>query len=229
MYRQAQFREYFVGKIGAAPNTFNTYNSYLNRIDKFCGGLDEKIAAEGIDAALSWSRAQSEGPFETYPAHARSVVKRYLQFVVEAQSPGDEEEETEIAEAVASLVTTGASFQVEKEMQAAVRKQLAALETGLTIADGGSEMTVATGRIDIVARDAGGRLVAIELKAGACPSGALEQVLGYAQALEDEAGEPVRAILIAASFPDRIRAAAKRAKGVELKTYEFTLQFGDVQ
>lgn len=229
MYRQSEFKAYFIGKIGAAPNTYNTYNSYLNRIDKFVGGLDEKIAADGIDAVLAWSKTQSQGPFETYPSHARSVVKRYLQFVVEAQSPDDVDDEAEIAEEAASLVPTGVSFQVEKEMQAAVRKQLVALEQGLVVADNGSEMTVATGRIDIVARDAQGKLVAIELKAGACPSGALEQVLGYAQALEDESGEPVRAILIAASFPDRIRAAAKRATGVELKTYEFTLQFGAVQ
>jgi|JI10StandDraft_1071094.scaffolds.fasta_scaffold893901_2 hypothetical protein len=227
MYRQEAFRSYFVGKVGAASNTFNTYNSYLNRIDKFVGGLDEKIAADGIEAVLAWSKLQTEGPFQTYPSHARSVVKRYLQFAVEADSEQDDGEEEEIAEEAAELASNGSFFKIEKEMQVAIRKQLGSLEPGLVVADGGTEMTVATGRIDIVARDSGGGLVAIELKAGNCPSGALEQVLGYAQALEDETGEPVRAILIASTFPDRIRAAAKRSHGLELKTYEFTLKFGD--
>jgi RecB family endonuclease NucS len=122
-------------------------------------------------------------------------------------------------------IAEGTIFKLEREMQAAVRKQLSMLESGLSEADGGQEVAVATGRIDILARDQDGKLVVIELKAGACPPGALEQTLGYAEALAEERGEPVRAYLVAAEFSDRIRAAAKRVSDLQLRTYEFSLRF----
>lgn len=226
MYRSAEFKEYFLHTVGAKRSSYNTYNSYLSRIDTAIGGLDEAISREGIDAIIQWGQTANVGPFLTYPSHARSVLKRYLQFVVEAQTPGTEDELT-LDEAIEdeAEASEGVVFKLEREMQAAVRKQLAALEPGLVEADNGFEVTVATGRIDIVAKDKDGKLVVIELKAGACPSGALEQTLGYAEALAEERGEPVRAYLIAAEFPDRIRAAAKRVNDLELRTYEFSLRF----
>lgn len=71
-----------------------------------------------------------------------------------------------------------------------------------------AERAVATGKIDITARDANGHFVVIELKAGPCPHGALEQVLAYSADLEDETGTPCRVVLVASQFSDRPRAAA---------------------
>lgn len=200
----------------------------MNRIDREIGGLDEAISRDGIDSVLKWGQSATGGPFETYPSHAKSVLKRYIQFILDAGTSGEtdlDEDEDVAQEAVEAL---GTVFKLEKEMQSAVRKQLNALEPGLREADGGSELTVATGRIDILAEDAKGQLVVIELKAGDCPSGALEQALGYAEALSEERSKPVRAFLIAASFSDRIRAAAKRVRDLELRTYEFSLRFDDI-
>ena len=111
-------------------------------------------------------------------------------------------------------------FQYEKELKEAIRQQLALVEPGLVEADGGRERSVATGKIDITARDCDGNFVVIELKAGSCPHGALEQVLAYSSDLEDETGTRCRAILVAAQFSGRLRAAAKRAHDVSLVTYE---------
>lgn len=111
-------------------------------------------------------------------------------------------------------------FAYEKELKSAIRKQLNLVEPGLDEADGGRERAVATGKIDITARDANGHFVVIELKAGPCPHGALEQVLAYSADLEDETGTPCRAVLVASQFSDRLRAAAKRARDVYLVTYE---------
>jgi len=227
MYRAEEFKAYFLNEIGAKPNSLNTYNSFLNRIDRAIGGLDEKIQKDGIDSVLSWSKTTNVGPFETYPSHARSVVKRYIQFVLSSRSDDDEDEDNVLGEDEESPAS-GLVFRLEREMQAAVRKQLEMLEPGLNEADGGSEIALPTGRPDIVAEDENGTLVVIELKAGACPSGALEQVLGYAEALSEDRGKPVRAYLVASEFSDRIRAAAKRVRDLELRTYEFSMQFHSV-
>jgi len=225
MYRVSEFKDYFLNTVGGKRNSYNTYNSYLSRIDGAIGGLDEAIARDGLDAVINWGQTTAAGPFLTYPSHARSVLKRYLQFAVEVRTPPDETQ-TELDDPIAEAeMAEGVVFKLEREMQAAVRKQLSALEQGLIEADGGQEITVATGRIDILAKDRDGKLVVIELKAGACPPGALEQTLGYAEALSEERGEPVRAYLIAAEFSDRIRAAAKRVTGLQLRSYEFSLRF----
>jgi RecB family endonuclease NucS len=114
-------------------------------------------------------------------------------------------------------------FRYECELQEAIRRQLSQVEPGLVEADGGHERSVATGKIDVLARDLAGHFVVIELKAGPCPHGALEQVLAYSSDLEAETGTPCRAILVASQFSERIRAAAKRARDISLVTYELQL------
>jgi RecB family endonuclease NucS len=98
----------------------------------------------------------------------------------------------------------------EKELKAILRQRLDRVEEGLVEADGGRERAVATGKIDVTARDKHGNFVVIELKVGPCPVGAVEQVLGYASDLEAETGTPCRAVIIASEFSERIRAAARR-------------------
>jgi RecB family endonuclease NucS len=108
----------------------------------------------------------------------------------------------------------------EKELKALVRKNLHKVEKGLVSVDEGRERVVASGKIDITARDANGHFVVIELKAGPCPVGAIEQVLAYSHDLEVETGTPCRAVLVASGFSDRLRSAAKRAHELYLVTYE---------
>lgn len=119
-------------------------------------------------------------------------------------------------------------FRYERELQEAIRRQLNQVEVGLVEADGGHERSVATGKIDVLARDLAGHFVVIELKVGPCPHGALEQVLAYSTDLEAETGTPCRAILVASQFSDRIRAAAKRARDISLITYELQLGLAEV-
>jgi hypothetical protein len=63
------------------------------------------------------------------------------------------------------------------------------------------------------------------LKAGTCPSGALEQVLGYSEDLQQETGTHSRAVLIASDFPERLRSAARRVNDLKLITYKIQLAF----
>lgn len=225
MYDRIGFRSYFTA-VGAGANTLNTYNSFLGRIDKALAGLDEAIAERGSEALMAWSATTDTEPFATYRSHARSVLKRYLQFHIQNSGESEEAEgETGTELDTASASDFDANFRIEREMQLQVRNQLAQIEMGLEAIDDGRETQVATGFIDILARDTSGRLVVIELKAGKCPTGAVEQVSAYAQDISDERGAAVRAMLIAGSFGDRTRAAAKWSGKVELKTYAYNLSF----
>lgn len=113
---------------------------------------------------------------------------------------------------------------LEREMNRALRRNLDRLDPGFAIADEGKERIVERGRIDILARDASGRLVVIELKPDVAKDAVLAQVLDYTQALVDEGEGDPRAMIVALDFSPRLRSAARHA-GVELVTYEVDFVF----
>ncbi len=229
MYDRAGFYDYFANVVGATKSSCDYYRSFLGRIDRTTGGLDEALDRDGVDHLAEWARTTDAEPFVTSRSNARAVLKRYSQYrtdqVIRAASATIPQSEVRDAIEIEEAITVDANFLREREMQTQVRLQLGMLEAGLVAIDGGIEFSVATGRIDILARDAEGRTVVIELKPGKCPAGALEQILAYAYDYEQELGVPVRALLVAGSFSDRIRAAARRAGGVELRTYAYSLNF----
>jgi hypothetical protein len=223
-YKLAAFGEYFADVLGGKPTSFAKYRSFLNRTDQLAGGLDEMIESKGIDGTRTWARNQIEPPFDKFTSDARSIVNSYLGFV---HTKGELSSTLDADSTSAAETPLTGIFKIEKEMQAAVRKDLNSLENGLLAIDDGIEVTTATGRIDILARDANGQLTVIELKAGQCPPGAIEQSLGYAQAISEERSEEARVILIASSFTDRQLYAAKRAHGLILRVYHYQLHYSE--
>ena len=121
----------------------------------------------------------------------------------------------------------GASFGLERDLQRALRTNIVQLEPGLIITDGGSEKTVAAGRIDITAEDDQGNLVVIELKAGAAEPEAIAQLLAYMGTIENPRGTLVRGILVAYDFTPRVVQAAKAVPGISLKAYSLQFNFQD--
>ena len=121
----------------------------------------------------------------------------------------------------------GAGFGLERDLQRALRTNIVRLEQGLTITDGGSEKTVAAGRIDITAEDGQGNLVVIELKAGAAGPEAIAQLLAYMGTIENPGGAPVRGILVAYDFAPRVVHAAKAVPNISLKAYSLQFNFQD--
>jgi Endonuclease NucS len=224
MYRADRFAAYFLG-LGNKPSSLNNYQVVLKKADLAIGGLDEKLMSEGDDAVLRWAKTTNAEALKPYLKDLPSITKKYAEFnrVSGPVEPRLDQAETQILEDFAE--PSGSAFPIEREMHSAVRNQLAALEPGLREADGGVEITVSTGRIDILAEDREGRLVVIELKVGTCPPGALEQAQGYAASIEAKEGRSVRAIVIAQSFPERVRSAARRMRDLELRSYEFLLRF----
>lgn len=78
------------------------------------------------------------------------------------------------------------TFALERDLQAALRKNLVQLEDGLKVEDGGNERKVEAGFIDILARDASGVLTVIELKAEMAAPSAVAQILAYMGCIAEE-------------------------------------------
>ena len=224
------FRSYFVTQVGKETSA-NSYAVNLRKLDAYTGGLDQKIEELGYEPIIAWAKSQHEGPFDgPYASSVRSALIRYVKFLIDASDPEAAAEDTAEADHVINQAEEPdpTIFQYERELQLAVRRQIATLFPGLSVADGGREKSVSTGRIDIFTTDENGDHVAIELKAGSCPPGAIEQVLGYAENVEVETARSCRAILVAADFSDRIRLAARRIPTLSLKTYRLQVAIEDL-
>ena len=120
-------------------------------------------------------------------------------------------------------------FGLERELQDALRTNIHQLEDGLVIAEGGVEHQVDAGRIDIVATDAQGRLVVIELKAGTAQPDSVTQLLAYMGTVGNPQNRPVRGILVAHDFASRVRYAARAVPNITLRSYSFRFAFSDIE
>jgi RecB family endonuclease NucS len=120
-----------------------------------------------------------------------------------------------------------ATFGLERDLQNALRGNLHQLEQGLSVADGGKEHAVPSGRIDILAKDNKGTPVVIELKAGTADRDAIGQVLSYMGDLQANDDTHVKGIVIAGDFTPRAIAAARAAK-ISLRKYGFKFSFEQV-
>ncbi len=130
-------------------------------------------------------------------------------------------------EAVIDALET--TFGLERDLQAALRSNIAQLEEGLSIADKGKELTTAAGRIDITARDQQGSIVIIELKAGTAPPDCVAQILSYMGTFSDKERIPIRGILVAGDFSPRVIFAARAVPNLQLKKYTFRFSFEPIE
>ena len=119
------------------------------------------------------------------------------------------------------------SFGLEKDLQLALRLNIEQLEPGLRVTDGGVELIVEAGRIDITAEDDGGNIVVIELKAGTAGRDSIGQILSYMGSIENLKEKRVRGILVAHDFDPRLEMAAKLVPDVSLKAYSVQFTFED--
>lgn len=118
-----------------------------------------------------------------------------------------------------------AQVSLEKDLQAALRKNIEQLEPGLVIIDGGKEKISPSGRTDILSMDSNKRTVVIELKVGRADREVIAQILSYMGDLQTETGGSVRGIVIASDFTSRAIAASKPVPNIELLKYTFNFSF----
>lgn len=141
---------------------------------------------------------------------------------------GDDDPEGEEAEETKE--TDELTFDLERNLQKALRANIEQLETKLKIIDGGKQQRVdygdgKWGLIDITAEDENGATVVIELKRSEAGRRAVGQILGYMGCLSKDK-KLVRGILVAEGFsPQAIAAASVVHEKLQLRKYSFNFAF----
>ena len=184
------------------------------RVEEKYGDLDKLYAEdrlEGVIRELTYTTQdrrnnrpnETKIPFEgdayNNLASYRDAVRRYRRFLENDAENIDPEDVmiVDIPEPELQPQTIG----LEKDMQAAVRRNIGQIEQGLRITDNGRERSVETGFIDITAVDSNSTPVVIELKTGVAGQRAVAQILSYiGSVMEEEETDQVRGILIASEF-----------------------------
>jgi hypothetical protein len=123
----------------------------------------------------------------------------------------------EIADGISEVVE--ASISLERDVESYILQNLAALERGLVLV--GSQVTTDVGRIDILAADASGQTVVIELKVGEAKDAAVGQIMRYLGWYQRQG--KVRGILVASDFPVAVQYAALAVPNLQL--YRLRMQF----
>ena len=166
---------------------------------------------------------------QSHYAWYKSQIKRGLIDVpgFEAQLNEDssnDQTENEIQESI------DASISLERDLHRYLATRLDTIEEGLTLAEDGIEHQTEAGRIDILAKDAQGDWVVIELKAGRAKDSALGQLLGYIGCLgsSEKYQGAIRGILVASDFDKRVVFAAKAIATVKLLKYRVEFELSEV-
>ncbi|WP_442597335.1 endonuclease NucS domain-containing protein [Parapusillimonas sp. JC17] len=175
------------------------------------------------------SKIQFEGNIRNNLQSYKNAVVRYRKFLMDdgfkAESVRSEAINDISDTPQTSQESTQQRFTLERDMQVALRQNIALLDSGLRIIDDGVERAVDSGLIDITCEDDNG-IVVIELKAGKADSRAIGQILGYMGDLqEEESAKQVRGILVAHDFDRRAKAAARVVPTLKLMNYSIEFKF----
>ena len=224
--REREFKKYLEARL-SNKDTIKTYITDARKADNLIeGGLDN-FFADDINRKLP-DILCDKTKNKSANSH-RVAVNHYRKFRtsesegLNIEDSGDDQDD---------LASNAIQFSFEADLQSSLRQNMSQLAPDLKVADNGSERTVATGRIDILARDSTtGKYWVIELKAGTANEQAIGQLMAYMSALAEEEkidmGD-VRGMLIARDFNDKARYSARMQETISLKSYGFTFSFEDV-
>ncbi|HEY6249938.1 MAG TPA: endonuclease NucS domain-containing protein, partial [Candidatus Angelobacter sp.] len=224
----------------------NTQVAQINRVKKVeenYGDLDEHFANgtyQDVVNSLKYStnderankpnpsKIKFEGNIRNNLQSYKNAVVRYRKFLNDSEfqdTPSVNKDSSENMDIPSPEESIQQRFSLERDMQAALRRNIATLDPSLKIIDDGAERAVNSGFIDITCDD-GSAIVVVECKAGKADSRVIGQVLGYMGDLhEEEGGRPVRGILVAHDFDKRTKAAARVVPTLSLKRYSIEFRF----
>ena len=140
---------------------------------------------------------------------------------VESQS---NEFETSDDASIEELVET--SITLERDVETHLVRNLDSIEKGLRFVD--RQVNIEVGRVDILAEDAAGRRVVIELKVGQAKDSAVGQIARYLGWYARQDGKRPRGMLIASEFPEAVRYATEAIPDLMLVQYKVLFAFNSV-
>lgn len=232
------YRAWLVAQ-GYSENTCNSQMSQARRIEIAYGSLDEMFSTgeiERVRSDLTYSaederrnkanpsKLQITGNLRSNLASYRNTLVWYGRFL--SATAGLPSVELDDPALPAEPQADRQRLSLERDMQSALRENISGLEPGLVILDEGVERAVTSGFIDILARDASGSLVVIELKAGKTDARVIGQTLGYmGDILGEEDGVAVRGIIVAHDFDQRTISAARAVPNLRLMRYAISFTF----
>jgi hypothetical protein len=123
------------------------------------------------------------------------------------------------------------TLSMEKDLETFLLNDISSLDSSLTLISKieNRQITVPSGRIDILAKDKDGIDVVIELKAGEAKDSSLTQLLAYMNDIISKSGSgKVRGILVAHEFSDKLIKASKLVPSILLKRYNVSFSFEPV-
>ena len=231
-----------------APSTITTEISALKRIERAEGvDLEAELRRDSLASLInrySYSIADERSgvpnptkiPVEPEKLRRdigwyRRQLARYLQFRRRSDTsitpaPNGTLSERDVLDR-ADEEETERVFELEADLQRALRRNISQLEPGLTIVDGGREDQVDAGYVDILCRDNRNSLVVVELKAGVAKASVVAQALAYMATAADKHGGEVRGIIVASDFEPRVRHAVRATPNLALKRYRYSFRFDD--
>ena len=127
-------------------------------------------------------------------------------------------------ETIEQLIET--SISLERDVEEHLIRNLGSLEAGLRFVE--RQVVIDVGRVDILAEDAKGRRVVIELKVGEAKDAAVGQIARYLGWYARRDGKPPRGMLIASDFPEPVRYAAEAVRDLELVRYRVQFAFDSI-
>lgn len=246
---EADYRNWLAEQ-GREASTQNTSVSAIKRIAAAYGDLEEEFHLSGLDSILtelSYSAVDArnnepnpskliiDGDIYNGLSSMRTHLNYYRRFLEQRATQAAVTEAvraipvvTASTDAIAEAEQPEAVLSLERDLNAALRQNIGQLGIGFEVIDGGKERSVASGRIDILARDGEGRIIVIELKAVKAPRDAVAQVLAYMGDIHAEQAGDVRGMLIAPDFDPKAIAAARMVPALQLKRYSFQFSFEDI-
>jgi hypothetical protein len=205
-----------------SKNTCDTQISNLRKVERAYGdSLDDLVARGGLAsliAELTYSSADERrgranpskidigGSIFKGLMSAKSAVALYARYLGTPHELAVPPDPALPAEPVAEKQR----LSLERDMQVALRDNIARLDPSLSIIDDGAERAVASGFIDILARDA---------------AGVIGQTLGYMGDILAEEDAPVRGIIVAHDFDQRTISAARAVPNLSLTRYAISFSF----
>ena len=227
-------------KSNYTANSAATHYSQAKKVEEFYGSLDDIFDSgeiESVATELNYSsqdvklgkpnpsKIPAGNNLYTNLAAYKSSLRCYAKYR-ENEPQFNSETAIEIAGQAIKEKLEGKQFELERHLQSELRREIEQLEPGLEIIDQGLERSVESGFIDILARDAFGALVVIELKAGMAKREAVGQITGYmGDLIGEEPSTPIRGILVAAEFDKSCLSGVRAIPTLKLKRYRFSFTF----